>query len=63
MAPTVAASAAYYAAYARFRQALVAEADRPAARTYLEDCIAELQGVVRQQPAHAEPALLGSCNA
>jgi len=62
-APAVAASAAYYAAYARFRQALAAEADRPAARAYLEDCIAELQGVVRQQPAHAEArALLGSCN-
>lgn len=57
------ASAAYYAAYARFRQALAAEADRPAARAYLEDCIGELQGVVRQQPDHAEArALLGSCN-
>lgn len=57
------ASAAYFAAYARFRQALAADADRPAARGYLEDCITELQAVVRQQPDHAEArALLGSCN-
>ncbi len=62
-APAEAASAAYFAAYARFRQALAVEADRPTARGYLEDCIDELQGVVRQQPAHAEArALLGSCN-
>ncbi|MBL8202021.1 MAG: hypothetical protein JNK40_13725 [Chromatiales bacterium] len=62
-APANTTSAAYYAAYARFRQALAAEADRPAARGYLEDCIAELQGVVRQRPEHAEArALLGSCN-
>ena len=56
-------SAAYYAAYARFRQALAMEGDRPAARGYLEDCIAELQAVIREQPGHAEArALLGSCN-
>jgi tetratricopeptide (TPR) repeat protein len=62
-APAEAASATYFAAYARFRQALAAESDRPAARGYLEDCIAELQSVVRQQPGHAEArALLGSCN-
>lgn len=62
-APGETASAAYFAAYARFRQALAAEADRPAARNYLEDCIAELQAVVRQEPGHAEArALLGSCN-
>lgn len=62
-APGDPASAAYVAAYARFRQALATEADRPAARGYLEDCIAELQVVVRQQPGHAEArALLGSCN-
>jgi len=57
------ASAAYFAAYARFRQALAAESDRAAARGYLEDCITELQDVVREQPGHAEArALLGSCN-
>jgi len=62
-APAESASAAYFAAYARFRQALATESDRPAARGYLEDCIAELQSVVRQQPGHAEArALLGSCN-
>lgn len=56
-------SAAYFAAYARFRQALAAESDRAAARGYLEDCISELQDVVREQPGHAEArALLGSCN-
>ena len=62
-APAETASATYYAAYARFRQALAAGSDRPVARAYLEDCIAELQGVVQQQPGHAEArALLGSCN-
>jgi len=61
--PAEATSAAYVAAHARFRQALAAEADRPAARGYLEDCINELKDVVRLQPEHAEArALLGSCN-
>lgn len=62
-APEGATRAAYLAAYARFRQALVAEADRPAARDYLDACIAELEGIVRARPEHAEArALLGSCN-
>jgi cytochrome c-type biogenesis protein CcmH/NrfG len=61
--PAEPSSAAYFAAYARFRQALAAEADRPVARGYLEDCITELKDVVREQPGHAEArALLGSCN-
>jgi tetratricopeptide (TPR) repeat protein len=61
--PAASASAAYFAAYARFRQALAAESDRPAARGYLEDCISELESVIRRQPGHAEArALLGSCN-
>ena len=60
-------NAAYYAAYARFRQALVLEANdgttAVAARGYLEDCIVELREVVHQRPDHAEArALLGSCN-
>ncbi|MEO7387275.1 MAG: hypothetical protein ABIX37_10100 [Gammaproteobacteria bacterium] len=56
------ASAAYYAAYARFRQALASVGDRTAARGYLEDCITELRVVVAQRPAYAEArALLGSC--
>ncbi len=60
--PSLAADAGYYAAYARFRQALVAEADRPAAAGYLEDCIAELGSLVSRSPGHAEArALLGSC--
>ena len=49
-------------AYARFRQALTIESDRPSARAYLEDCIVELREVVEEQPSHAEAhALLGSC--
>jgi tetratricopeptide (TPR) repeat protein len=60
--PEVQANAAYFAAYARFRQALAMESDRRSAHTYLEDCIVELREVVRQQPGHAEAhALLGSC--
>ena len=55
-------SLAYYAAYARFRQALTVPSNRALARIYLEDCIAELRTVVRQEPGHAEAhALLGSC--
>ena len=57
-----ATSLAYYAAYARFRQALTVPSDRALAQIYLEDCIAELRTVVRLQPGHAEAhALLGSC--
>ncbi len=60
--PAEARGAAYYAAYARFRQALAADADRASARAYLEDCIVELRDVVGQQPELAEArALLGSC--
>jgi len=58
-----AGDAAYYAAYARFRQALAAGSDKPAARRYLDDCIAELDDLVERRPEHAEArALLGSCN-
>jgi tetratricopeptide (TPR) repeat protein len=54
--------AGYFAAYARFRQALAAEGDDPAARGYLEDCIRELGTYVGREPADAEArALLGSC--
>ncbi len=60
--PEYALSLAYYAAYARFRQALAVPAERALAQIYLEDCIAELRTVVRQEPGHAEAhALLGSC--
>jgi tetratricopeptide (TPR) repeat protein len=52
----------YLAAYARFRQGLVADADYKAARNYLEGCIQELQSVVARMPGDAEArALLGSC--
>jgi tetratricopeptide (TPR) repeat protein len=60
--PEYATSLAYYAAYARFRQALAVPSNRALARIYLEDCIAELRAVVGRQPGHAEAhALLGSC--
>lgn len=60
--PAEVSNAAYFAAYARFREALALESDRPSARAYLEDCIVELREVVHQQPDHAEAhALLGSC--
>lgn len=60
--PDAQSTAAYVAAYARFRQALAVQPDHTAARAYLDDCIVELREVVRQQPNHAEAhALLGSC--
>ncbi len=60
--PEDATSLAYYAAYARFRQALAVPSNRALAQIYLEDCITELRAVVRGQPGHAEAhALLGSC--
>ncbi len=60
--PDYATSLTYYAAYARFRQALTVPSNRAVAQIYLEDCIAELRTVVRQEPDHAEAhALLGSC--
>lgn len=54
--------AAYYAAFARLRQGLVAE-DRPAeARGYIDDCIDELKALVDREPGNAEArAMLGSC--
>jgi hypothetical protein len=56
------ARAGYYAAYARFRQALGATDTPDAARDYLEDCIAGLNPFVAAHPADAEAAaLLGSC--
>jgi tetratricopeptide (TPR) repeat protein len=60
--PEYEADLGYYAAYARFRQALAVPANRALAQFYLEDCIAELRTVVALQPGHAEAhALLGSC--
>ena len=60
--PEYATRLAYYAAYARFRQALTVPSVRALAPLYLEDCIAELRLVVRRQPGNAEAhALLGSC--
>jgi tetratricopeptide (TPR) repeat protein len=52
----------YFAAYARFRQALAAADDSAAARGYVEDCISELRELVTDSPGNAEAhALLGSC--
>lgn len=55
--------AGYYAAHARFRQALGAgTTDQAAAKGFLDDCIAELTAYVDANPADAEAhALLGSC--
>lgn len=54
--------AGYYAAYARFRQALGSTAAPDNARSYLDDCIAELTDWVGSHPQDAEArALLGSC--
>lgn len=51
----------YLGAYARFRQALGADGDA-SARSYLDDCIAELESLVARHPDHAQArALLGSC--
>jgi tetratricopeptide (TPR) repeat protein len=56
------ARAPYYAAYARFRQGLVAANERDHARGYLDDCIRELDAFVERHPGDAEArALLGSC--
>ena len=56
------ASLRYFAAYGLFRQAMATAGDAPAARRFLEACIAELGAVVRREPDHAEArALLGSC--
>ncbi|MEZ5566575.1 MAG: hypothetical protein R3F24_14190 [Gammaproteobacteria bacterium] len=60
--PTEALVAAYYAGYARFRQALAAKNQPSLARRYLEYCIAELRAMVNRVPENAEArALLGSC--
>lgn len=57
-----ASRAAYYAAYARFRQGLLAADDGEKARDYVDACIGELQPFVQSNPADAEArALLGSC--
>lgn len=55
--------AGYYAAHARFRQALGSSAtDEAAAKSFLDDCITELTGYVAANPGDAEArALLGSC--
>jgi tetratricopeptide (TPR) repeat protein len=54
--------AAYYAAYGRFRQGLVAAGDKPSARRYLDDCIGELEDLVERRPDDAGAhALLASC--
>jgi tetratricopeptide (TPR) repeat protein len=52
----------YFAAYARFRQALAAADASAAARGYVEDCISELRELLTDSPGNAEAhALLGSC--
>lgn len=54
--------AGYYAAYARFRQALGSTGDKDSARAFLDDCITELTAWVGSHPRDAEArALLGSC--
>lgn len=55
--------AGYFAAYARFRQALGSTVADPAlARSFLDDCIAELTSYTGANPGDAEArALLGSC--
>jgi len=54
--------AAYYAAYARFRQGLAAEGDNATAGAYIDDCIIELRDYVALHEDDAEArALLGSC--
>ena len=54
--------AAYYAAYARFRQGLAAEGNDDIAGAYIEECISELRGYVALHGDDAEArALLGSC--
>lgn len=56
------ARSGYYAAHARFRQALLAGDDAGRAAGYLEECIGELSDYVATRPADAEArALLGSC--
>lgn len=60
--PAEAARGAYLAAYARFRQALLAEAIPAEARDHLDACISELKTLVARHPEDAEAlALLGSC--
>ena len=59
---TGADAAPFYAAYARFRQALIAEGDADRARGYVDACIDELRTYIAQVPGDAEArALLGSC--
>lgn len=54
--------AVYYAAYARFRQGLLAADVADEARDYVDACIGELRPFVERNPADAEArALLGSC--
>ncbi len=54
--------AAYFAAYARFRQGLLAASDAEAAARHVDDCIAELRAYIARRPGDAEArALLGSC--
>jgi tetratricopeptide (TPR) repeat protein len=54
--------AEYFAAHARFRQALLAAGNGRVARARLDDCIAELQAYTEGAPGDAEArALLGSC--
>lgn len=55
-------TALYYAAYARFRQSLVAAADKKAARRYLDGCIEDLETLVSRRPDNARAhAMLASC--
>ena len=61
-APAEAHIAAYYAAYARFRQSLVAAGDKKGARRYLDGCIADLETLIERRPEDARAhAMLASC--
>jgi tetratricopeptide (TPR) repeat protein len=55
-------TALYYAAYARFRQSLLAAGDKKTARRYLDGCIEDLEALVarRNDDARAH-AMLASC--
>jgi cytochrome c-type biogenesis protein CcmH/NrfG len=60
--PANADTAIYYAAYARFRQAMLVADDKQQARRYLDDCIADLEALVASRPDDARAhAMLASC--
>jgi tetratricopeptide (TPR) repeat protein len=60
--PADADTALYYAAYARFRQSLLAAGDKKAARRYLDGCIEDLEALVARRTDDARAhAMLASC--